>query len=816
MIEKCYYINLDKRSDRRIHIESELNRSKILNGMVERFSAVDGMKIHPRSIEPGILTENAIDDILAPTISNWGLSITQGGLGVILTYSSLFNEIKNSNKVTITFEDDIILSKDFDDRLEKITKELPSNFDICYLGYSEIPVELKYYSENLRIPRGRVLCLPGLIISPAGAKKLLNIIKNLDNQIDTALMLNFDKLNVYVSSDKIVKIPNKMGSNIQGDINCKKEYPTQNYIFTTLAIGNFYNEKAQLLAKDLNYFNQKILIVTDQPDNFATMSNVIIHKFECKKFSYNYKILCFQEALKLSDAVVYIDADCRILYKTYKNTVSRFSLIIPTGFHKSMDLGKITRTGNKYFESNDVAGRVAGYGEFALKLCKDLEIDYEQANHYQEGIIVLCKEDGKEKVFLETWAALAEKLDCYETEKKSKKIGVGEGNLVGLALVKSGMTIHPPKICNILGENIKYNFRIEMIMNNFPDRKIVQTSSAKQILDKSFMVDFKEAQVSLRVLIYEVYPTTNMLRFEWNKNGAVEFLDHEFKINEKIYHFQSNKNEEFFFNKTENFDIYHTYDWYGEKSWKKILEKTVGNKERNMKPTTFNSIKHWDENLMYKYVKNELNTIYEQFDKFNLQNISFVDIGSNVGKFYEEISKKYEVKKCVMVEASFLLSEYTREKFKNIPNLFIHNFGLSDLNGDFYFDDRAAHIEDGGIDASGKDINLGLSKKTNSPGSTKFHNSSYFLENICEIKPEEINFIKVDTENQDLPIVSAMSDYLLKNKINPIILFENNFHNMGMSVAAAQKIIDEFCAKCGYKSTDLYGKENVILIPYKI
>jgi hypothetical protein len=56
------------------------------------------------------------------------------------------------------------------------------------------------------------------------------------------------------------------------------------------------------------------------------------------------------------------------------------------------------------------------------------------------------------------------------------------------------------------------------------------------------------------------------LTYEWNKNNNVEFLDHEFVINDVVYHFNSEKSGEFHFIKQLNMKIYHTYDWYGNKN----------------------------------------------------------------------------------------------------------------------------------------------------------------------------------------------------------------------------------------------------------
>jgi len=48
--EKVFYINLDKRPDRKEKIEKELSKSKILKN-IERFTAIDGTRLHPKNIE---------------------------------------------------------------------------------------------------------------------------------------------------------------------------------------------------------------------------------------------------------------------------------------------------------------------------------------------------------------------------------------------------------------------------------------------------------------------------------------------------------------------------------------------------------------------------------------------------------------------------------------------------------------------------------------------------------------------------------------------------------------------------------------------
>jgi hypothetical protein len=443
------------------------------------------------------------------------------------------------------------------------------------LGYGDHKVESIPFSENLSIPKGMITCLPSLIISPNGAKKLISKLKNIDHQIDTALYNRLREFNVYVSNDRIVRVKNKFTTDIQGNNSCKKNYKKQNYIFSTIAHGENANRNAVKLAFDLNYFNQKLLVVTNQRDLFEPLDNVIIVDYPDKVFSYNDKVICFEEGFKIEDAVVYIDSDCRIFYKNHKSCYTNLIRVIEHGFHPSWDWGIISRPSGGFFESTDVTDRVKGYGELALSLSRELNIPIDEAYHYQEGILVVSKEDDKWKVFLETWRELSEKLDEYEISNGAKRIGIGEGNIVGLSVAKSGMKINSHDVSNQLGEDIKYNFYggfIKDYISKHPDRKTVRVSDGKLISKKTIDVQFNKTLVDLSYTIFELNDNLFVLNFNWNTNNSVEFLDHEFKINDVVYHFNSEKTNELFFDKKDKLQIYHTYDWYGDKNWVPIDE----------------------------------------------------------------------------------------------------------------------------------------------------------------------------------------------------------------------------------------------------
>ncbi len=227
-------------------------------------------------------------------------------------------------------------------------------------------------------------------------------------------------------------------------------------------------------------------------------------------------------------------------------------------------------------------------------------------------------------------------------------------------------------------------------------------------------------------------------------------------------------------------------------------------------------IKYWDENVVERHIGTEINWLFLHLDKHGIDELSYIDIGSNVGKFYDEISKKYKIKSCIMVEPSKFLFEHMVEKYLGIESIEIHNFAISDDNGNYELDNSVIssinYFNTIGVNDS---INLGLSKLNKRvAGDTVCYSMEYFLEKINKIPLHDIDFIKIDTENMDLQIIKSMTKTFIENKINPFILFENNFHN-DMSFEDAQKIIDDFCSKCGYESVDLSVPGDSFITPIK-
>jgi glycosyl transferase family 25 len=117
-VDSVYVLNLDKRTDRLKEVTNELATHNI---SFTRFSAVDG----------------------AGLVHKISSTINKNELACSLSHANIIKEAsqKNQNIICI-FEDDVVLSPDFNSELEKAINDLPPDWEIFYLGANHrIPPE---------------------------------------------------------------------------------------------------------------------------------------------------------------------------------------------------------------------------------------------------------------------------------------------------------------------------------------------------------------------------------------------------------------------------------------------------------------------------------------------------------------------------------------------------------------------------------------------------------------------------------------------------------------------------------------------------
>jgi len=194
-----YFINLDRRIDRKNILMNYKHQYDILCNL-QRFNAYDGKSFQKLNMLPFncVLSNNQKEHILNNHSVSGGI-LSYGGLGCALSHRALLDIIiKNKYENTLIFEDDIIITSNFSEKLSAL--KIPADYDLFFLGYHSAH-NVKSFDENINKCH-RIYGLYGLIISLKGAKKLVEefkIFNPLQYALDTAYYYNIDpdKINKY-------------------------------------------------------------------------------------------------------------------------------------------------------------------------------------------------------------------------------------------------------------------------------------------------------------------------------------------------------------------------------------------------------------------------------------------------------------------------------------------------------------------------------------------------------------------------------------------------------------------------------------------
>ena len=165
------------------------------------------------------LTEEAFMDITTNSRIKelGGLVMTYGALGYWVTICDLFNLAIENNQTYFVMDDDQIINNNFDALLEKVLNELPEDFDFCYTSTltPQSMYEVEPYSENLHKPKTALWGPNSFIVSPKGAKNILDKILPIKYQIDTQLYLLINRVNYYFSNVNLTTYNPTLQSTIQ-------------------------------------------------------------------------------------------------------------------------------------------------------------------------------------------------------------------------------------------------------------------------------------------------------------------------------------------------------------------------------------------------------------------------------------------------------------------------------------------------------------------------------------------------------------------------------------------------------------------------
>tara|TARA_B100000989_G_scaffold298708_1_gene289351 strand:+ start:2281 stop:2952 length:672 start_codon:yes stop_codon:yes gene_type:complete len=160
----------------------------------------------------------------------------------------------------------------------------------------------------------------------------------------------------------------------------------------------------------------------------------------------------------------------------------------------------------------------------------------------------------------------------------------------------------------------------------------------------------------------------------------------------------------------------------------------------------------------------------------------FIDIGSCVGLFVEEIFKKYDYSKISEIhcfephKANF---NFLNEKYKKNKKIIINNFAISNKKGEFkfYMKNYNNKFDFAGNAGSSLKKNKNNIDKTNYEVVKVTKISEYIIENNLN----RIELMKIDSEGSEYDIIFDILDSNLLEKINKIY-FEDHSRKINLDI----------------------------------
>jgi GR25 family glycosyltransferase involved in LPS biosynthesis len=251
-----YYINLEKRTDRRKEIELELEKQNIIT---ERFPALsDNDYDKCPNLKLGQMKRSILSDRFLPvrnrTKGEWGCAFSH--------YSILKKHLQaNSDNVLAIFEDDAHFCYDFNDRLEYLANNFDFEWDIFYFSSAiKLPYNKKTNLKHVWKVEDVIMCTHAMLINPKSIPKILALMEKYApnvSAIDILYSYMTPHLNIYcfipgmVSQD--THIPGDIDNRIRMTSSFVRKYG--NHVFANKLSDYDYGQTKNIIAWKNYYLN---------------------------------------------------------------------------------------------------------------------------------------------------------------------------------------------------------------------------------------------------------------------------------------------------------------------------------------------------------------------------------------------------------------------------------------------------------------------------------------------------------------------------------------------------------------------------------
>lgn len=187
---RVVYINLDRRKDRRLHMQSQLQGTGL---RWERQAAADGASVDlPGLVRSGVLTARGAEEVDMPVgRKTFGITLTRGAVGCALSHMEAWKRAESApGAATIVLEDDVEL-RDMGQVRDRLG-DAPEGWDVVYLGSGQyVKGTPRGEAEERAARRGvhpvrHAFQTIGYAVNPRSARALRAVFP-LSVQVDSAL-----------------------------------------------------------------------------------------------------------------------------------------------------------------------------------------------------------------------------------------------------------------------------------------------------------------------------------------------------------------------------------------------------------------------------------------------------------------------------------------------------------------------------------------------------------------------------------------------------------------------------------------------------
>lgn len=162
LLRHIFVISLPFRADRRANIAKQFAQVNLPYILIDA--------VHGKELELNQVSER----ILSPTAKKY---LSTGSLGCALSHLSVWQEMqKQALDYALIFEDDVVLDKDFTYLLKAWMPEIPTDFDILFLGSGKTGCsDISYFTApHVFVPAYPREGLYGYVLSKHGVQQLLD------------------------------------------------------------------------------------------------------------------------------------------------------------------------------------------------------------------------------------------------------------------------------------------------------------------------------------------------------------------------------------------------------------------------------------------------------------------------------------------------------------------------------------------------------------------------------------------------------------------------------------------------------------------